>query len=111
LHVLGYESELQDASRIKLLVIAEGHRFECENRFAGFIHRFDRFLETRRRSCGPEVPSRIDNDCHAARHRCPTNPSNEGIGLSSYRADPDRIGFCLKTTVANIDIVTSVGEI
>src|SRR5215469_15528756 len=37
-HVLGYEAELRDGIGVKLRLIAKRHRFQRENRFAGFVH-------------------------------------------------------------------------
>jgi hypothetical protein len=40
-YVFGHESELLYAFSINLLLIAEGNRFEREQRFARFVHWFD----------------------------------------------------------------------
>ena len=40
-HFLGYKSELRDALRINLLLVAEGHWFKGKNCFAGLIHWLD----------------------------------------------------------------------
>ena len=55
LHLLGHEAELRDALGVKLVLVAESDRLEREDRFARFVHGFDRFLEPGRRSDGAEM--------------------------------------------------------
>ena len=49
------------------------------------------------------------NGC--ARNCCPIDARNKGSCLCSALADSNRIGFTSDTSVANIDIVTTRGEI
>ena len=44
-HFLGHQPKLRDALGIKFLLVAESDWFECEDRFARLIHRFDCVLE------------------------------------------------------------------
>jgi len=59
-HVLSNEAELRDALEVKLVLVAEGHRFQCEDRFARFVHRLDRILETLRRDDRAQLTVSID---------------------------------------------------
>jgi hypothetical protein len=43
-------------SGVKLLLVTESYRFEGEDRFAGFVHRFDRFFEAGRGNHGASLP-------------------------------------------------------
>jgi hypothetical protein len=81
------------------------------DRFAGFLHRFDRFLETRRGDCRAEFSVGIDVNCNAATGGFPTNAGDKGGRVSFFRANADGGGFGLNTFVANIDIVIACGEI
>ena len=44
-NILGDEAKLRDALGVKLLLVAEGNRFEREDRFARFVHRLDVLLK------------------------------------------------------------------
>ena len=66
LYLLGHEAELRDARRVKLVFIAEGHRFKRENRFARLVHRPNAVFETFRGDDRAEVTVGIDNDSNAS---------------------------------------------
>src|SRR5947207_10399362 len=68
-HFLGYEAELRDARRIKLVLVTKSHWFKRENRFARLVHRLDRVLETLRGDDGAEVTVSIDNYPDTSSHR------------------------------------------
>src|SRR5206468_2249593 len=68
-YVFGHQSELLCASRINFLLITKRDRLEREERFAGFIHRFDVVLEPRGRRQRPEPAVRIYNNSHPSRRR------------------------------------------
>src|SRR6266853_1478475 len=44
----------------------EGHRFKCEERFAGFVDRLDLFLEALRRGHRPQPSKGINEDGNSA---------------------------------------------
>src|SRR5215475_12601321 len=48
LYFLRNQAELWNLVRVELFLVTEGHRLECKDRFAGFIHWFNCFLESRR---------------------------------------------------------------
>src|SRR5260370_22429507 len=58
-YLLSYQAELRDALGVKLVLVAEGHRFERENRFARLVHRLDRFLEPGRGWCRAKLAAAI----------------------------------------------------
>ena len=70
-HLLGHEAELRDAVGVKLVLVAEGDRFEREDRFARLVHRLDRVLETRRGDDRAELTVGIDDYAYASRPRSP----------------------------------------
>src|SRR6267154_1743106 len=45
-YIFGYKAQLRGASWINLLLVSEGNRFERQEDFAGFVHRFNLFLKT-----------------------------------------------------------------
>ena len=53
----------------------------------------------------------IYDNCYTCWDGCPTNPSDVGGRLCPFCADANCIRLRLKTSVANIDIVTSRGQI
>src|SRR5207248_9714302 len=88
----------------------KGDRFQPENGFARLVHRFDRVLETRGGGCRAKLTGGVYlNGC--ACNCCPIDAGNKGFGLCSALADANRTGFAGDTGVANIDIVTTRGEI
>src|SRR5438477_7397565 len=88
----------------------EGDRFERENGFARLLHRFDSILETLRGRCRAKLTGGVYLDGCAC-NCCPIDARNKGSCLCSALADSNRIGFTSDTSVANIDIVTTRGEI
>src|SRR5436853_1228242 len=88
----------------------EGDRFQPENGFARLVHRFDRVLETLRGRCRAKLTGGVYlNGC--ACNCCPIDARNKGFCLCSALADANGVGFTSDTSVANIDIVTTRGEI
>ena len=111
-HFLSYEPKLRDAVWITLLSVTEGHRLECEERFARLVHRFNVFLESCRRIVGPEAAGGInENRSRSPRNNHPANAGDISGRLGSLGADPDRAGLPRYTKVANIDVVIASGEI
>ena len=92
------------------MLVAEGHRFEREDRFARFVHRFDSVLETRRGDDRAEVAVGVDNYPDPPCHRYPINAGDIGVFVSSFCADADLGQVARETAVADIDIVTASGE-
>ena len=111
-HVLSHEAELRDALGVKLVLVAEGHRFERENRFARFVHRFDLVLETRRGSDRAELTVGIDDYSYASGNGGATNAGDKGA-RREFLASPMRIVLDspASATIADIDVVTARGEI
>src|SRR5438552_12799051 len=89
----------------------EGHRFQRQDCFAGFVHRFDRFLETRRGCGGAEVTTVIYEDRYAGRHRHAENAGDKSVLVSWSGADANPGEITCNTSVADIDIVTARGDI
>src|SRR2546423_9330640 len=91
----------------------EAHWFEREDHFAGFIHRFDRFLKPRRGGPDTELPIVSDADCYgyAVGNRCVPNASDVGGCLRSYRADADHSGFTRDPGIAYADVVAAGGQL
>jgi hypothetical protein len=85
----------------------EGDRFECEDRFARFIHGLDIVLETLRGGCCAKLTRGIYmNGC--ACNLCSTDAGDKGFFLGSHRADADGVGLTIDTIIA--DVVTAGGE-
>src|SRR5262249_2091402 len=61
-HLLSYQSKLPGALRIQLVFVAEGNRFECEDRFACRAHWFDLLFITLGGRCRAELTTRVDNN-------------------------------------------------
>jgi hypothetical protein len=93
------------------LLVAKGDRFEGEDRFARFIHWLDHFLETRRGRSRAELAIGTDSYSYTSCYSDPTDASDKGGSLRSYRADADLIRFAGHTRAADIDIVTASGEV
>jgi len=104
-HFLGHEAKLRDAFGIKLVLVAEGDRFERENRFARLVHRLDVVLETLRGKYRAELTVGIYNYPYASCNRCPANAGDKGGRLGSFGADADGAGLASTTNVADINIV------
>jgi len=110
-YLFSHKAKLRDAIGVQLVRVAEGHRFQRQDRVAGFIHRFDVFLESRR-GCGrAEMTTAIYDNCYACWNGCPTDAGDKRSSLCSFLADTNGIGFPAKTVVAYIDIVTARGEV
>ena len=102
---------MRDALRVKLVLVAEGHRLKREDRFARLVHRLDLVLETRRGSGRAEVTVGIHDDRYASGNGCPADAGDKGGRLRSLRADADGVGLASNARVADIDIVIARGEI
>src|SRR6266481_2973500 len=85
----------------------EGHWFERENDFAGFVHRLDRVLETLRGSDRPELAAGVYEDWHAFWTGFARNASEIGGRLGSLRANADRVRLGSNPFVADINIVVA----
>src|SRR5438552_17527021 len=109
-HLLSDEAKLRDALRVELFLVAEGYRFEREDRFAYFVHWLDRVLETLRGGFRADVPCGIYKDRLASGSGYRKNAGNKCIGLVSSRADADGTGLARHTLVADIDIVIAGGK-
>ena len=93
---------------INLLLVAEGHRFEREDRFARLVHRLDLFLETLRGGFGAESTVLIHPNLHTS-DCCITNTGDKRFRLRALCADADRVRFIANTLVAYIDVVIASG--
>ena len=89
----------------------EGHGFERDDRFARLVHRFNRVLETLRGDDSAELTVGPNDYSYSPRHSCPRNAGNTCFCLCSARANADALGLPSNTQVADIDIVTTGGEI
>src|SRR5436309_15968995 len=87
----------------------EAHWFEREDHFAGFIHRFDRFLKPRRGGPDTELPIVSDADCYgyAVSNPCVPNARDVGGCLRSYRVEADHSGFTRDAGIAYVDVVAA----
>ena len=102
---------MRDALGVELFLIVEGDRFERENRFAGFVHRLDRVLETFRGSDRPELAVGVYEDWHAFGTGFARNASEIGGRLGSLRADADGGGLGRNTCIADVDIVIARSKV
>src|SRR5207244_12265360 len=100
-------TELRDASRVKLVLIAEGHRLECKDRFARVVHGLDFLLKASRRGDRPEMASGIDPHRGTRSERRPKNPSNISSRLPATHAEPACICLTCDTPVADVAIVAA----
>src|SRR5437660_11348525 len=87
------------------MLVAEGHRFQRQDRFACPVHRLDSILIAFRGD------DRADDDSYATRHRHSADASDKSSLLYAGRADPDFVGFARDTRVPNVDVVLASGEI
>ena len=110
-YLLGHQPKLRDALRVKVVFVAEGHRFERENRFARLVHGLDLVLETLRGNYRAEVTAAIYNYPYTSGHSDPANAGDKRVRVSSYRADADCAGLASNTSVADVNIVTARREI
>src|SRR5438477_12899749 len=107
LHLFGYETELRDASRVKLVLIAEDHQLECKDRFARVVHGLDFLLKASRRGDRPEMTSGIDPHRVTRSERRPKNPSNISVRLRATHAESDCVCLTCDTPVADLDIIAA----
>src|SRR5260370_3158379 len=110
-YLLGHQAELRDALGIKLVLVAEGHWSKREDRFACLVHWFDLVLKPLRGNYRAEVTVGIYNYPHASGNRCPANAGDKCVRLSAFGADADSVSLGRNTLIANIDVVTTGGEI
>src|SRR5206468_9593790 len=103
-------AELRTAFRINLVLVAEAHRFERENRFACLIHGLDLDLETLRGGRHAKLTVGIHPNRYAC-NCCSTDASDKGFCLISARANADRVGLASNTFVADVDIEVAGGKI
>src|SRR3984893_15036369 len=109
-YLLGHEAELRDAVWIKLMLVAEGHRFQRQDRFARFVHRLDLVLESLRGRRHPKLTAGAYNNCCAC-NRYSMNASNKCGGVRSCRADADVVGLSCRALAADVDVVTPRGQV
>src|SRR5206468_12283740 len=93
LHVLSYEAKLRSALGINLFFVAEGDRFQREDRFACLIHRLDCLLLASGGGLDPNLTVRIYADRRAATDRYSANAGDISSGLGPLRTDADGVGF------------------
>ena len=68
---------------IQLVLVAEGHRFERQDRFARLVHGLDLVLEPARGDKGADLVIGIDVNRPARRHRGVNISYPSGIALAS----------------------------
>ena len=61
-YFLGHETKLRNTIGIKFLFVTKGHRLERQDRFAGFIHRFNLVLESLRRSRNAKLSTGVNHN-------------------------------------------------
>src|SRR5436190_979625 len=96
--LLVHQPKLRDALRVKVVFVAEGHRFERENRFARLVHGLDLVLETLRGNYRAEVTAAIYNYPYTSGHSVPANAGDKGVSLPLVTAvaDADCVGFAYR---------------
>jgi len=104
-HILSHEAELRDALGVNFLLVMEGDWFKREDRFARFVHRLHRLLETRRGNYRAELTVGTYNYPYAVRNGRSTNAGDKGGEVFSYLADADGFELLRKTRGADGDIV------
>src|SRR5437762_3260683 len=97
-YLLGHQPKLRDALRVKVVFVAEGHRFERENRFTRLVHGLDLVLETLRGNYRAEVTTAIYNYPYTSGHSVPANAGDKGVSLPLVTAvaDADCVGFAYR---------------
>ena len=94
------------------MLVAEGHRFQRENRFARFVHRLDLVLETRRGYGRAEMTVGVYNNCYTCWNGRATNAGDKGVLMGSVSCRCGWFWSHLATPiVADVDIVIARGEI
>jgi hypothetical protein len=111
-HIFGQEAALRSALGIDLFLVAEGHRFQRQDRFARLLHGLDRSFEPCRRSSDAELPISAYHHLEAS-HRDASNASDKCRILRAGYANADFVGLARNTlnVVADVDVVTIRGEI
>src|SRR5437762_5495377 len=111
-HFLRDQAKSWRAFTIDFFLIAEGDRLEAQDRFTFAIHRVDVLFETRRRYGGrnAELAACVYHDWIAI-HHVVGNTRHVSVGVGAGRADSDGVGLTVRAAVANVDVVTSGGEI
>ena len=104
-YFLGHQPEVRHACRIKGFLVPEADRFEGQNHLAGFVHRLDVLLESRRGGQRAQFPISIDIDRSATRSGCSTDASDKGVGNIAVTYS-DGVAFASNAfhSVANIHI-------
>jgi hypothetical protein len=87
------------------MLVTEGHRFQFQDRFAGFIHRLNGFLETLRGKNCAEMSAGVDDNANASWNACSADSGNKNCSLCSLPADANRIEFPSNTFITDVDIV------
>src|SRR6266446_8717493 len=86
------------------MLVAEGHWFKRQNRFARLVHRFNRFLESRRGGRDAQFTIRV-YDYLAASHWHARDTGDKGGCVSSSGPDMDAVGCARVAWVADTDII------
>src|SRR5437016_284462 len=76
-HFFGHEAELRDAVWIKLVLVAEGHRFQRKDRFARLVHRLDLVLETSGGDGRAELTVGSNDYSYSPRHSYPRDAGDK----------------------------------
>ena len=84
--------------RVECVVLTAFERLPCQDRFAGSVHRFNRFLESLRRGGDAKLAVR-------ARNIAPMIPAINVACLCALAAYADPIRFSSITKITDIDIV------
>src|SRR5439155_22584083 len=88
------------------------YRSQRQNRFARFLHRLNRFLETGRGCSRAKMSTVIDDNGHAGGNSCPTDSRDKCFCVYSARADADSFRLGPRTAyVTDVDIVYARGDI
>src|SRR5438477_213240 len=109
-HVLGHRAEMRCTLGINFRFVAEGHRSQCQDRFACLLHGFNLIFETLR-------GRRDAKSALVVYHNCPasdcghTDARDKGGSLGSYGSDADDSRLSCNPGVAYIDIVAAGGEV
>ena len=93
------------------MLVAEGHRFECQNRFARLVHWFDRVLEPVRGNDCAEVTIGAHNYPYSISDSDPADSSDKGVSLDARCADANRVRVNSPSRMANIDVVAALLDI
>src|SRR5205823_336622 len=110
-HFFGHEAELRDAVWIKLVLVAEGHRFQRKDCFARLVHRLDLVLETSGGDGRAELTVGPNDYSYSPRHSYPRDAGDKCFRLCSARADADGSGLTCHSRVADFDVITAGGKI